>query len=160
MPSTEMRKLLSIFASLLVVASPALAIDPGTVQGWVQIDGGAVTRLTQAYVYLERPSAMRIVLADREVPLNALPRIAVSAVTALARDGKVRGLLIQVDPGNPARATVTPLDATAPKGKRGAMRELAIANNRVKGEIKSHPADVFELAYDAKFSAPLFSSTR
>ena len=145
--------LLSLFAS-----SAALAIDPGVAQGWLHVGGGAAIKLTHAYVYLDRPHEMRILVADREVLWDALPRIAFSSITELARDGQLRGLLIQLDPDNPKHAVVTPLDTTVSNGSPGAMRRLSIGNNRVIGEIDSYARDAPKIAYRTTFSAPLFTN--
>ena len=149
--------LLSSLAAMLA-ATPALAIDPGVAKGWFQLEGGAVTRLTHVYAYRERAHEMRIVLADRELSGNILPRLVPSALTGMARSGNLRGLLIQFHPDNPKRAVITPLYATISDGRPGSVRGLSIANNRVVGEIESAPGEIFELGYAAKFSAPLFTN--
>jgi hypothetical protein len=152
------RASIAVWLAMLFATAPALAIDPGVVQGWLQIEGGAVTKLTHAYAYLERPHEMRILLADREISGKALPRLVPSALTDIARSGSLRGLLVQFHPDNPRRAIVTPLHAMMADGRSGEVKTLSIANNRVAGQMESSPSDIFELAYAAKFSAPLFGS--
>jgi hypothetical protein len=142
---------ISLFAS-----TPTLAIDPGVSQGWLQIEGGAVTKLTHAYAYLERPHEMRLLLADRELSGNVLPRIIPSAVTDMARTARAADS-ISSGQSETFRRHAAACDAG---GRAGAIRGLAIANNRVVGEIDSPRGDMFELGYAAKFSAPLFGSSR
>ena len=149
--------LLLLSLTAFLAAAPARAIDPGTAQGWLQVDGGEVSQLTHAYVYRERPQEMLILVADREIPSSALPRIEASAVTKMALEGRLRGVLIQVDPARPKNAFLTPLSTKVSRTKSGAVRNLTTEHNRVSGEIESFPGDVFEFAYRATFSAPLFS---
>jgi len=90
----------------------------------------------------------------------------------LAREGKVRGLLLRMDPGNRKQVLVTLLQAPADPqmslvtqtigGSQDAFRKLDIGNNRVIGEIEyrdSRPgsADMPALDYAIQFSAPLFN---
>ena len=61
----------------------ASAIDPGRVQGTLQVNGQAIT-LTQAYAHLhdnaegllDRPRELRLLLTDREVPQESLSGLA------------------------------------------------------------------------------------
>ena len=153
-----MKTLLTVLSTLLLAIGSAHAIDPGTAQGWLQIDGGEVSQLTHAYVYRERPQEMLILIADRAVPDNVLPRLTFSSIDKMALSGNLRGLFIRVDPAQLRNAVITPLGTTVAKVKRGNLRSLWIENNRVRGNIESYPADIFEFAYAVQFNAPLFVS--
>ena len=102
----------------------AHAIDAGVAKGALNV-GGATIPLTHAYAQLhdnaekllERPRELRILLADREAPQSALNGIAFLPVVHMAREGKLRGLLIQLDPAKPDEAAVTVLHAPADAAK-------------------------------------------
>lgn len=150
-----MRTLFFALSALLFAVTSAHAIDPGVAEGWLQIDGGEVRRLTHAYAFREHPQEMRILIADRAVPENILPHITQAAVSKMALDGQLGGLLIRLDPARPKNAAITPLGVL--KGGRGNVRSLSIAYERVLGDIQSYPTDIFEFAFAATFSAPLFA---
>ena len=176
-----MKTLLLLVAWLvpLCVLNPAHAIDPGVAQGSLQVDGTAIP-LKHAYVQLhdnaekllDRPKELRILLADREVPQSALDGIAFLPATHMAREGKLRGLLIQLDPGNRKAAEITvlnpPPDPTqtlvtqSVSGSQDAVRNMTIANNRVSGEVaasdsRAGTGELPKVEYRVKFSAPLFN---
>lgn len=140
-------------------ATPALAIDPGVAQGAVQA-GETAIKLTHAYAYYDRPRELRIVVADREVRGDVLPVLAFLHVAELARASKLRGLLIQIDPNNRKQAVVTVLHPAVLSRTPRALHNLVIAHDRVSGEIDSAPPDASGVQYRAKFSAPLFESSR
>lgn len=149
----------------------AFAIDPGTAQGSLCVDG-ADTPLRHAYAHLhdnaekllDRPKELRILLADREVPQDALIGISFTGLEEIARDGRVRGLLLQLDPYNRKLVVITVLYAQ-PDSKQmpqmsgttdsAVVKKLTIAGNRVSGEIGHTHSDT--AAYAVRFSAPLFS---
>lgn len=165
--------ILSSFASFFAL-SPALAIDPGVVQGSLQV-GGSMIKLTHAYAHLhdnaekllDRPRELRILLADREAPQSTLVGIAFLSAKETAHDGKLRGLLIQMDPDDRRQAVITLLYPPTDRahsvttislgGSADVVRNLSMANNRVGGEIESGPRDASKVEYRAKFSAPLFN---
>lgn len=176
-----MRSFLLLPAFFMMPLHAALAIDPGTVQGSLHV-GGAAIPLQHAAVHLhdnaekllDRPKELRILLADREVPQDALAGIAFLPVTQMAKEGKVRGLLLQLDPDNGRQVVVTLLHAPAVPRQSLAtqtlnatgqevVKKLAIANNRVSGEIEhkdtraAGSADLPKMDYALRFSAPLFS---
>jgi len=99
-------KLLTIGLSLLLwPLLPAHAIDPGRAKGFLQA-GAERVPIVEALAHfhdnaeglLDRPRELRILLADREVPQEALAGIDFPMVGEMARDGRLRGLLIRVDP--------------------------------------------------------------
>ncbi len=176
-----MRSFLLLPAFFMMPLHAALAIDPGTVQGSLQV-GGAAIPLDHAAAHLhdnaekllDRPKELRIVVTDREVPQDALAGIAFLPVTQMAKEGKVRGLLLQLDPDNRRQVVVTLLRAPADPRQslmthtlsttgQKVVKKLAIANNRVSGEIEhkdtrpAGSADLPKMDYALRFSAPLFS---
>lgn len=172
------------FLLLLVSVAPFLAfipvyaIDPGVAQGSLQVSGSTIS-FTHAYALLhnnaekkrDRPQELRILLVDREVPQSTLSGTASVPATHMAREGRLQGLLIQLDPDNRKQAMITLLHAPADpaqslatqrvSGSRDVIRNLTIANNRVSGEVTSSDSDAGasalpKVGYRVKFSAPLF----
>src|SRR5687768_3933207 len=92
---------------LAMIGSPASA-EPGTVKGTVEARGKAV-ELKYSYAHLHdnaeglltRPRELRILLSDREVPPDALHGISWLRVEDMAMEGKVQGLLLELDPAKP-----------------------------------------------------------
>jgi len=169
--------LLLLFAGLPPYAS---AIDPGRVQGFLQVNDTAMA-LTQAYAHLhdnaegllDRPQELRLLLADREVPPEALAGFAPLAAEQMAREGRLQGLLLKLDPNDHQRLEVTLLYPPAEPGQPfmtqtlrttvgKAPIELKIGANRVGGAVEHHDERQGEtggrpkLAYGLRFSAPLF----
>ncbi len=159
----------------------AHAIDPGTVQGTLKINDETI-ELKEAYAHfhdnaeglLERPKEIRIVVADRKVPQESLRGIAFLPVTTLAREGKVRGLLLQFDPGDQSKMVVTVLRTPSRQGAslmtisrvdtgQKLFKKLIVSKTRIDGETeyaeKGSPGsnDIPGISYTVKFSAPLFN---
>lgn len=176
-----MKSLLGLIVAVAFCWQPAYAIDQGTVQGTLAINGEEV-RLTHSYAHLHDnaegllrfPKELRIVLADREIPQPSLRGIVFLPVGDLAREGKVRGLLITLDPGAPGMVLVTLLAKppspghslmTLTLGDAGGkvISGLLVSRVRVSGEIRHADSsgrtddDPPGLAFSAKFSAPLFN---
>lgn len=176
-----MRWLLLGFLILSIPARATGTIDPGVATGWLVINGDTV-RLMHAYAQvhdnaeglLDRPSEMRIVLCDREIPQASLSGIAFLPVSDLAREGRVRGLLLAFDPANRNSVYVTLLDKPAEEGRSlitqtlsvsgdGPIRNLLISAQRVGGELEHADSDMTPdsrlpaLAYAVSFSAPVFN---
>lgn len=176
-----MKLLLTFLLLLAVPPQPGLAIDPGRVQGSLQVNEEAIA-LTQAYAHLhdnvERlldfPQELRLLLVDREVPQEALAGLAFLPVQEMAREGRVRGLLMRLDPNDHRRYLVTLLYPPAEPGHslltqmvsstgQKAAIELNVGTfNRVGGMVKYPDEGVAgamgltKLAYSLRFSAPLF----
>lgn len=175
-------KLLGLLLLLFAGLPPyAFAIDPGRVQGSLQVNDRAVA-LTQAYAHLhdnaegllDHPQELRLLLADREVPPEALAGIALPAVEQMAREGRLQGLLLKLDPNDHQRLEVTLLYPPAEPGQPlmtqtlrttggKAPIELRIGGfNRVGGAVEHHDERQGEtggrpkLTYALRFSAPLF----
>ena len=168
---------------LLLISLPqgVLAIDPGRVQGSLQV-GDKVIALTQAYALLHDnaegvlafPKELRLLLVDREVPQEVVAGIGFLPLEHMARAGKVQGLLLRLDPNDHKHLLVTlllpPTDpgqslVTWKVGSTGGQIpiELKIGNfNRVAGSIayRTEPqlnnGGVPKLEFSLRFSAPLF----
>lgn len=151
-----MRSWLLALVLLLLPAHAAFAIDVGTAQGSLEVDGVTVP-LTHAFAHLhdnadgvrQRPRQLRILLADRAVPQEALAGIALVSLLRMAREGRVRGLLLQLDADQPRRGMVTLLRPSVDASQPAAMQTITVAHNRVIGEI--------QYGGPIRFSAPLFS---
>ena len=144
---------------LVLPAHAAFAIDVGTAQGSLQVAGVTVA-LTHAFAHLHdnaerllhRPRELRILLADRDVPQDALAGIALVPLLRMAREGRVRGLLLQLDADQPRRGVVTLLRPSVDPDQPFVVQKIVVAHNRVVGEI--------QYGGQVRFSAPLFSERR
>lgn len=106
-----------LLAALLCLSLPRLAsaIDPGRVQGSLLVHGQPIA-LTQAYAHLhdnaerllDRPRELRLLLVDREVPQEeALAGLSLLTLKQMAREGRLQGLLLQLDPSDHRRLDLT-----------------------------------------------------
>jgi len=173
-------KWMLLLSFLLAPIHAAFAIDAGTAKGTLTVTGTDIP-LKYSYAHLhdnaenllDRPRELRIVLADREIPQEALAGLAFPPVMQMAREGKVRGLLLRFDPANRKQIVVTLLQAPADPqmslmtqtigGSRDAMKKLDVGSNRVIGEIayrdsrSGGSSGMPTLDYVIQFSAPLFN---
>lgn len=158
----------------------AYAIDEGTVQGTLTINNDTIA-LTHSYAHLHdnaegllsRPKELRIVLSDREIPYESLRGIVFLPVEDMARENRVRGLLIILDPHDQSKVVVTLLTQPATPGQslmtltlsatgQELFKKLILSNVRVTGEMEHADTreggdqDLPKLIYSVKFSAPLF----
>lgn len=175
--------LVLVALSWLNLSLPRLvsAIDPGRVQGSLQVNGQAIA-LTQAYAHLhdnaegllDRPRELRLLLTDREVPQVSLSGISpLTALARLARAGRLQGLLLILDPKDPRHLELTLLSPPLAAGPE--LITCIILNNDLKSalELKIHaqrlggtficpPEPQLEapgrpiLACSLRFSAPVF----
>src|SRR5690349_6975711 len=165
---------------LIGVATAAFAIDAGTAKGTLKADGKDVPlkysvayQLDNAEGLLDRPKEMRVLIADREVPAEALAGLAFPPVMQMARENKVQGLLLRFDPADRKAVLVTYL--AAPKdprmslmnltvsGTQDAFKKLDIGGNKVIGEItykdsRSGSPDMPSLEFAINFSSPVFNN--
>ena len=163
----------SLFGALL---APAFAADPASARGTVTI-GGERIAITHALAVqrdnaeglLESANELRIALTDRELTPEQLWGIAFLPVTTLANDGKVRGLLIRLDPANRNRAVVTvlarpragetlanvTLESTA-----GALPAVKLADGRASGSVERSLAGEPATAVAVTFSAPVLQEAK
>lgn len=154
-----MKSSLLALSLFLLPSHAALAIDPGTAQGSLQVDGVTIP-LRHAFAHLHdnaekllhRPQELRILLADRDVPQEALAGIAFLPLLRMAREGRVRGLLLQLDADQPRRGVLTVLNPPLNPGQPFVVQKIVVAHNRVIGEI--------QYGERFQFSAPLFSERR
>ena len=163
---------------LLLPMHAAVAIDPGTAKGPLKAGKDIALKHSIAYQLdnaeglLDAPKELRIVLSDREVPPDALAGIAFPPVMQMARDGKVQGLMLRLDPADRMKVLVTLLAAPSDprmsltnltlSGSQDQFRKLDIANNRVIGEIayresRAGSADMPALDFAIQFNSPLFN---
>jgi hypothetical protein len=176
-----MKKVMLLLSFLLAAIPAAFALDPGTAKGSLKVGGKDVPlKVSIAYVHdnaegmLDRPRELRIALIDREIPQDALSGIGIPPVMQIAREGKVRGVLLRLDPGNLKEILVTLLDKpadprmslmtqTISDSSLDAFRKLTVANNRAIGEIErrdsrsSASADMPTVDFAVQFNAPVFS---
>lgn len=163
-----MRRWLQVLA--LVACLPALpchAIDPGVARGFLRT-GFATTPLAHAYAYLhqapKRRAELRIAIVDREVPQESVAGAAPLPIEELAREDKVRGILLRFDPSNRRNVVVTLLEPAQGRGQtlvsaeHDSLKKFAMGNNRVLGELeqRAQSAGAPAIDYRVQFSAPLF----
>lgn len=165
--------IVSLVFLLLSVVPVARAIDPGRVQGELWL-GGVRIELHGAGAHLHPNSdghlpftpELRIVLADREVPQESLRGSAQLPILELARLGRVRGLLLRLDPDEPGTVLITVLDAPRPAGgalvtrrysggNPAVLKRFAFSPQRVGGDVACPPHASLKCA--AHFSAPVFN---
>jgi hypothetical protein len=120
----------------LILPPAASAIDPGRVQGTLQVNGRAIT-LTQAYAHLhdnaegllDHPRELRLLLADREVPQESLSGLApLTALARLARDGRLQGLLLKLNPRDPRHLELTLLSPPPASGETLLTRTITVSS--------------------------------
>lgn len=175
-----MRKMLLQACIVLMAIAPVYAIDPGVAKGTLQINGKQIA-LTHAYAHvhdnaeglLDFPKELRIVLSDREVPQESLRGIASLPVTRLAREGKVQGILIRLNPADlhgmyvtllhrPADPGMSLLTLTRSDTAAELIRNFRLGGNRVSGVVDhadtnaAGPAEMTRMSYSASFGAPIF----
>lgn len=172
-------RFIPLLALFLAPFLATLAIDPGVAKGSLQVGAetiplkfAAAQMHDNAEKLLDRPRELRIVLADREIPQDALSGIAFPPVVQMAREGKVKGLFLRLDPGNRRRVSVTVLRPMPSAqisllnqtltASRDAFKALDVGGNRVTGEIEyrdtsSTPSDYPKIGYAVRFGAPLFN---
>lgn len=152
---------------LFLLPAPAAAIDPGVASGRYSADGldiavshAIALRQDNAEGLLTDGPEMRVVVSDVEVLPEALHGVAFLPVETMARDGKVRGLLLRFDPAdrNALRVTLlakpadpaTSLATITITNSQGVWRKLLTSDTRISGVIERDT-----LALD--FSAPVFN---
>jgi hypothetical protein len=178
------RKIMKTLCALLLLFAfwvpPAHAIDEGTATGTLSINNEKIA-LTHAYAHfhdnaeglLDRPAELRIVLSDREIPHESLRGLVFLPVEDMARENRVRGLLMALDPDDQNKVLVTLLNQPSRPGHslmtltlsvsgQKLFKKLLMSNVRVTGEMEyadtreGGDQDLPKLAYDVTFSAPLF----
>jgi hypothetical protein len=177
-----MKTILSAFMFLsgVIFSSGSFAIDAGTASGTLQADGDVVT-LSHAYAqlhdnaegWLDFNKEMRILVSDREVDQDTLAGLnPFFTLSAMVRQGSVRGVLIRFDPAKPKSILVTVLyppkdqrnslaNRTISDSERSPLENLHISELRVSASVNRSSEGNAELgwlaeSYSFRFSAPLF----
>ncbi len=155
---------------------PAHAIDPGSAEGTMTSDGVTVgLRHALALFYgneeglLDGPE-IRLLLSDREVPVAALSGPILDRLEQLARKGEVRGLVLRLDPQQPATAPIGSTVLLSPADPErsltfleltggAALEDWRLTDTRASGRLAfsiagDTPAD--SVTVQATFSAPRF----
>jgi hypothetical protein len=177
----SLTKVLWTFLAFFAFCVPsAYAIDAGMAQGTLAINDEKIA-ITHSYAHfhdnaeglLDRPKELRIVLSDREIPYESLRGIAFLPVEDMARENRVRGLLMKLDPGDRNKVVVTLLAQPSKPGLslmtltlsvtgQKLFKKLLLSKVRATGEVEhadtqeGEGQDLPKLTYDVKFSAPLF----
>jgi hypothetical protein len=174
-----MKSIVLIVLLLMASFQPVLALDPGTVQGAFKVNEETI-QLSKAYAHihdnteglLERPQELRILLADRVVPPGVLAGIAFLPAEQMAKEGKLRGLLLQLDPSDrhnvevtllypPAQGGQTLMTQTLSDTAREVVQKLEIGKQLVTGGIQygdqntTTSRDMPKLTYALQFNASL-----
>jgi hypothetical protein len=175
-----MKALFLFFASWFICLHSVYAIDEGTAKGTLAVNDETII-LSHAYAHLhdnaegllDRPKELRIVLSDREIPHESLRGIVFLPVEDMARENRVRGLIMRLDPSDPDKVVVTLLRAPPTPGHslmtltlsvtgQNLFKKLIMSKVRVDGDVEHFEKrgggemGLPKLSYSAVFSAPLF----
>lgn len=164
-----------IGATLVIfLVAPARAIDPPEAKGVFYVEGEAIP-LTHAHAHLhdnaegvlDRSPELRILLADREVRREVMEGLVFLPVEEMARQGEVRGLLIQMTPEEPNEINITYLEAPGEPGMSLMNQSFSTSGKDLWEEFTFHPQRVsgsfsegdIENAsgFTFTFSAPVFN---
>ena len=167
MPLT--RRLVLVGAAALA-ARPAWAIDPGVASGGYRGDEGNIDVSQSVALAIDNAEGfgdfnrgLRVVLSNVEVLPSALAGLAFPPVRGLARDGKLRGILLEFDPADRTSLFATVLTKPEPgyslatttlSNSAGLWTRLDASATRVAGELKPDASDHFRFS----FSAPVFTN--
>jgi hypothetical protein len=173
-----------LLTPFFVMIQPESAIDPGVASGSLKVNEKTVT-LRHAYAHLhdnaegllDETERFRVLVTDREVPSNALDGIAFLPVMDMAKQGRVQGLLFEMDPDDPDNVVMTLLFPPSGPGRflirqtinvsgKELFKDWSLKDNRVVGAIErsgerepglsNFPA----ISYSVKFSAPVFNEPK
>jgi hypothetical protein len=179
-----MKSVVLLVLLLMALVQPVVALDPESVKGPLKVNQETI-QLSKAYAHLhdnaegllERPKELRILLVDRAVPPGALTGIAWLPALEMAREGKLRGLLLQLDPDDRRNLEITLLYPPAASGHalmtqtlsdtaKDIVQKLEIGAQSVTGEIE-HGAqnattskETPKLTYALQFNARLSKEPR
>lgn len=169
-----------MFLAVLMFSCRSFAIDSGTATGTLKV-GSEVVTLTHAYAHLhdnaegwlDTNKEMRILVSDREVAEDDLSGLnPFFTLSAMVKQGSVRGVLIRFDPAIPKSIMVTVLyppndpryklcNKKISDSEKSPLEKLLISDVRVSATVNQSSAGNAELGwpsenYSFKFSAPLF----
>ena len=158
----------TLAALALLFAAPAWAADPAAATGHYDRDAKHIV-LSHA-VALDQDNTegllnygpqVRVLLADREIPVEDLYGIAFPPVRAMASRGEVRGLLLEFDPADRTSLRITILDKPGEAGETltslslsdsdGLWRSLTRTPGHIAGDFQTK--DGGDVAFS--FSVPL-----
>jgi hypothetical protein len=170
-----------LLAPFFVIAHPKSVIDPGVARGSLRVNEKNIT-LRHAYAHLhdnaegllDKTERFRVLFTDREVPANALDGIAFLPVMELAKQGRVQGLMFEMDPDDPDNVVMTLLLPPSGPGRflirqtinvdgEDLFKEWSLTDQRVVGAIQRSEerepglADFPAISYSVKFEAPIFN---
>jgi hypothetical protein len=157
-------------AGLALAASSASAIDPGTAAGHYEADGLKLVfrhaiALSQDNTegLLDGGPQMRVVLSDAEAPVSALYGLVFPRAMTLAREEKLRGVMLEFSPAAPTAMHVTVLAKPSDPGASltnislantsGVFKRLDVSATRVAGDYVRGE----ESSLSFSFSAPVFT---
>ena len=161
------RVLLAAGAALAV--RPAFAIDPGTAKGGYRGDDASFDVAHAVALAMDNAEGrdpdvrMRVVLSETEVLPSALTGMSFPPVWNQARAGKLKGLLIEFDPADKTKMTVTILAPPEPgyslatttlSSSEGLWTRLDASPTRISGELKNDASEHIRFS----FSAPVFTN--
>jgi hypothetical protein len=164
------RCLAALFISLILglATAPAHAIDPGTVQGYLQFGKQRYElRYVQAVRNPDNPKRLWILLTTTEISVRDAADA--SRALTLAMSGKARGVRLTVDAAAPKanelQGALLLSKEESPSGEIvfGASGEkfwerLAAGENRIVGTLRyASPGGSPAWAIDVSFSAPVFT---
>jgi hypothetical protein len=169
-----------LLAPFFVMTHPESAIDPGIAKGLLQVNEKNIT-LRHAYAHLhdnaegllDKTERFRVLFTDREVPSNALDGIAFVPVMELAKQGRVQGVMFEMDPDDSNNVVMTLLLPPSGSGRflirqtinvdgEDLFKEWSLKDNRVVGAIERRGerepglSDFPAISYSVKFDAPIF----
>ena len=153
---------------VLFCAGPAFALGLGAASGryvrdktHIEVSHAIALMQDNAEGLLDHGPQMRVLLSDRDVPIEALDGIAFPPVRAMAQKGDLRGLLLEFDPADRKSLRITilakPDDPTefAPtlslSDSNGLWRRLTADAAHVEGDFQA--SDGSDIAFS--FSAPV-----
>lgn len=167
----------------IVLCSPVYAIDLGTARGSITIGQESIV-LKHSYAHLhdnaegwlDTPKELRILITDRDVSRDVIAGMnPFFTLSEMVREGKVRGMLIRLDPAAPKSIVLTVLlppkdpreslgNKTISNSNKSPFEKLTISDQRVSGEFQQVTESNPEMGWLAEnfnvtFSAPLFRET-
>lgn len=171
--------LMFLSTACLLAASGGFTEPASEVKGTLEINGATVP-IKYAYIlqhndeegFLVDGPELRILLSDREVDPALLGDLVLSRLDAMAREKKIRGLILKLDPKKEPRGvhgTVLEAPASAQtslpffsqSGDSTCIKKLDIKDGKVSGVVEDKPSedsafpDTPKYGYNITFTAPI-----
>ena len=160
---------LTVAVLALFCAAQASAADLGAATGHyakdgVRIDVSHAVALSQDNTegLLDHGPQVRVLLSDRDIPVEALYGIAFPPVTVMARAGAVRGLLLEFDPADRTSLRITVLDkpddptafnpSLSLMDSNGLWRSLTAQAASIAGDYQASDGSDLAFSFDAPLS--------